>query len=126
MNKVFGVLSLLMVFGGSAQAGAFSPDYVCTSDNGEVLTIDLLQTRTETIIVRALLKEDNLTQKLTGNTKQGLTVYHMDDLNGEKVSLAVKTVFDHGGRCGRCAPSIDTETYAKLTIGLEEKTFSCN
>ena len=126
MKKVLGVLSLIMVFAGPTQAGLLGPDYVCTSENGEMLTINLSPTRTETIFVSALLKEDNLSQNLTGKTKLGQSVYLMNDINGEKVSLAVKTVFDHGGRCGRCAPSNDTETYAKLTIGLEEKTFSCN
>lgn len=121
-----GILGLMMVFGGTTQAGVFSPDFICAGDDGEVLTINLFSTRSETVFVNAILKEDNLSQNLTGKTKHGESVYKMDDLNGEKVSLVVKKIVDHGGRCGRCSPSIDTETYAKLTIGLEEKSFSCN
>jgi hypothetical protein len=126
MKKLLGIVSMLLVFGGPAQADVLGPDLICTGDNGEALTVNLFQTRTETVFVNAILKEDNLSQNLTGSTKRGLTEYQMDDLNGEKVSLSIKRVFDHGGRCGRCSPSINIETYAKLIIGPEVKTFNCN
>lgn len=126
MKKVLGILGMVMIFSGSTQAGILGPDLVCNGDNGEVLTINHSPTRTQYIYVNAALTKNDTTQKFSGTTKYGQSVYKMEDFNGEKVSLAVTTVLDHGGRCGRCTPSIDTEVYAKLTIGLEETNFSCN
>ncbi len=126
MKKVLGVLGMVMVFSGTTHALSFGPDLVCSGDNGEVLTVDHSPTRTQLIFVNAVLTKDETTQNFIGTTQHGKSGYQMKDFNGEKVSLTVTTVFDHGGRCGRCTPSNDFETYAKLTIGLEEKIFSCN
>jgi hypothetical protein len=123
--KVLGIVGMFM-FLGSAQAGVFGPDLVCHGDEGEVLTINHSPTRTQHIYVDVVLKKDETTQNFFGTTKQGHFSYQMNDFNGEKVLLSVKKVFDHGGRCGRCAPSNDVEIYAKLTVGLEEKNFNCN
>jgi hypothetical protein len=125
MKMVLGILGM-MVFVGSAQAGVFEPDLVCHGDNGEVLTIDHTQTRTQLIYVNVALSKNDVVQNFSGTKINGESSYQMEGLSGEKVSLAVTTVFDHGGLCGRCAPSNDIETYAKLTVGLEEKNFSCN
>ena len=125
MKNLLVILGVFLISSAGVHAGT-GPSYTCTGDTGEVLTISSgLITRADYVNVQATLAKDNEIQKLAGTFELGQNNYEMSDLDGQKVTLKINKVINHGGRCGRCEISVLTETFAKLTIGNEEYNFIC-
>jgi len=126
MKKIFGILGIIISFSSLTHAGILGSDLECYGDKGETLTIEHVSTRTDRDFVVATLTKDNSSKKFFGSKNYTNPNYQMNDLDGEKISLKVTKIINHGGRCGRCAPSESIDIYAKLTVGIEELDFSCN
>jgi hypothetical protein len=127
MKQLLILLSLGLITLTQVHASVF----ICTQDDNKETKLfinhnQIAKPSRNTILeANVILTTNSHTQTFEGEYNETWNHYELKDSEGNAIDLKMTKMIEHGGRCGRCLPTITVNYYAKLTMNQVEMDFTC-